>query len=71
LPLLRSKLAILTDGEIADGDFADSGTHQLEDLRSDRLHHAAHLAIAAFGDRDFEESASRRHATGLVIDDVD
>jgi hypothetical protein len=56
------QLAVLADGKVADSDRADGGAHQLEHLRSERFDHAADLAVAAFGDGDFEEGPAFRVA---------
>jgi hypothetical protein len=47
---------MLTDGESADGERADAGADEFEHVAADGFQHAAHLAIAAFGDGDFDEA---------------
>jgi len=40
--------------QIAESDGTDGGADELEDFAFDGLDHAAHLTIAALGDREFQ-----------------
>jgi hypothetical protein len=53
--LRRRQAPVFADRQVADADCADGGSHQLQRLAADGFHHAPHLAVAAFGDRDLHE----------------
>jgi len=53
---LGLKRPVFSDFQGTDFNAADRGAHQLQDFRSQRFHHAAHLAVAPFGDGDFEKT---------------
>src|SRR5262245_35542790 len=61
---------VLADGQVADADRADPDPDELQDLASQGLDHAAHLAVPALGQRDLEDGAAgsvadAAHAGGL------
>ncbi len=65
--LRRREFAVMADGKVADTQASDFGTDQLQHFASDGFQHAAHLPIAAFVERDFDERIFRGIADAFHV----